>query len=385
MTGERPWGRCGTFFRMFRKALALVVLLAAAAYTLMLALSPLEPMAWSAPGAASAQGPYAANQRLARVEWFAKDLGGPETVAFDGQGNLVTGLANGDVVRLSVDGGTSVLIAKTSGRPLGLQFDHFGNLIVCDGAGGLISIDAQGRREVLATEFEGRPFRLVDDLAIASDHTIYFSDASSRHTIDGFVDDLLEHQLTGRVLAYTPATRALRLVADGLSFANGVALSEDESFLVAAETGAYRLWRIELQGEKKGQKTILTDGLPGFPDNVRFSPSRKGFWVAIGSLRNPMVDSLAQWPTIRRAVGSFPKFLQPKPERRAYVLLVNAKGQPVESLQYESLYSYSPIASAVERDGYLYLSSFAREGLARIRLNDSGEALPARVPATAPK
>jgi dipeptidyl aminopeptidase/acylaminoacyl peptidase len=222
--------------------------------------------------------------------------------------------------------------------------------------------------ETLATEHGGIPFRLVDDLAITKAGVVYFTDASARRSLEDFTLDLLEHQATGRVLQYVPATKKLTRIADGFSFANGIALSPDESFLVVAETGAYRLWRIWLTGEQAGRKELFTDALPGFPDNVRWSPTRKGFWVAIGSPRKPIIDALADWPNVRRVVGSLPRWALPKPARHSYVLLVGLDGQPLESFQHEAPDGYSPIASATEHEGFLYLGSFAREGVARFKL-----------------
>jgi hypothetical protein len=56
----------------------------------------------------------------------------------------------------------------------------------------------------------------------------------------------------------------------------------------------------------------------------------------------------------------------------------------VESLQYDAPDSYSPVASAVERDGWLYLGSFAREGLARLKLPDLPTPQPEGAPDAAP-
>ena len=113
---------------------------------------------------------------------------------------------------------------------------------------------------------------------------------------------------------------------------------------------------------------VPNDRLPGFPDNVRYSPSRHGFWVAIGSPRKPEIDALANLPNVRRSVAALPKGLQPKPARFSYVLLVNETGKPVEPLQHDAPESCSPIACATEHDGWLYLGSFAREANARFKL-----------------
>jgi hypothetical protein len=50
------------------------------------------------------------------------------------------------------------------------------------------------------------------------------------------------------------------------------------------------------------------------------------------------------------------------------VLLVEEQGKPVESFQRDAPDSYSPIACVTEADGYLYLGSYAREGVARFKL-----------------
>ena len=46
------------------------------------------------------------------------------------------------------------------------------------------------------------------------------------------------------MLEYDPNKRTTRVVARGLSFANGIALSADEQWLFVAETGRYRVWKI---------------------------------------------------------------------------------------------------------------------------------------------
>ena len=82
---------------------------------------------------------------------------------------------------------------------------------------------------------------------------MYFSDASGRFapakwggTFEAAVLDILEQASTGRILEYDPATKNTRVVAKGLSFANGVALSRDEQTLFVAETGKYRVWKIKV-------------------------------------------------------------------------------------------------------------------------------------------
>ncbi len=353
---------------VIRKAAAVVLLVLTALLVLGWLVSPVEPVAWTPPPYAPLEGAYAPNDRLQPLEWWAKDLIGPEAITIAPDGSLLAGLNDGRIVKLKVGSDTPEVLADTRGRPLSMEFHPDGRLIICDAHGGLMAMDSTGKLETLATGHAGLPFRFVDDLAITRDGTIYFSDASARNSIERFTEELLEHQTTGRLLKYVPATKELTRIAEGFSFTNGVALSGDESFLVVAETGSYRLWRVWLTGDRAGSKELFTDSLPGFPDNVRWSPSRKGFWVAIGSPRKRELDMLGNWPNVRRIVAALPKALQLKAARHSYVLLVDLEGKPVESFQHEAPDSYSPIACATEHEGYLYLGSFAREGVARFKL-----------------
>ena len=72
------------------------------------------------------------------------------------------------------------IFSNTEGRPLGMAFDLEGNLIVADAIKGLLLIDAGGTVNTLSiqSDSDNVPFRFVDDLDIASDGKIYFSDAS---------------------------------------------------------------------------------------------------------------------------------------------------------------------------------------------------------------
>lgn len=330
----------------------------------------IEPHAWEPPAVAPESPVTALNERLKPVEWLGRGLVGPEALTFDESGQVLTGLLDGRVVRQAPGSDEVEVLTNTKGRPLAVARHPTEGLIICDSTLGLLALRANGRLDTLATEEGGVPFRLVDDLAIAQDGVIFFTDASARRSLDRFTDDLLEHQTTGRVLAFEPSTQQVRKVAGDLNFANGLTFGPDEAYLVVTETGAYRLWRLWLKGPKAGTKELFTDSLPGFPDNLRYSASRRVFWVAIGSPRKPELDALAGWPLVRKLVSRLPSALQPAPDRHAYVVAVDEDGRLVQSLQYRAPDSYSPISSVVEHQGALYLGSFAREGYGRLILGE---------------
>ncbi len=55
---------------------------------------------------------------------------------------------------------------------------------------------------------------------------------------------------TGRLLSYSPQTGKTQEVVGGIFYANGVALSKDEDFVLLVESAALRVLRIWLKGPK---------------------------------------------------------------------------------------------------------------------------------------
>src|SRR4030095_8988040 len=175
---------------------------------------------------------------------------GPEDVALDASGGVYTVFDDGRIMRLQADGAKPEVFSNTHGRPLGFAFDSSGNLIVADAIKGLLSIARDGSVSVLTTGADGVPFGCTNDLDIAADGTIYFTDASSKFPLYNFTDDIIDHGPNGRLLAYDPRTKTTRTILSHLCFANGVGVAPDQSFVLVVETGKYRVHRIWLQEER---------------------------------------------------------------------------------------------------------------------------------------
>ena len=355
-----------------RVLLVLLALLGALALYLLLWPVPIEPEAWTPPQAPKLEGVYAANNLLSGVERLPAGAGHkPEGVAIDGQGRIYSGMEDGQIVRWLPGGGAPEVFATTGGRPLGMDFDRDGNLLVADANKGLLAINPQGAITVLSTEAGGVPFRCTNDLDVAADGTIYFTDASSRFPLRVYKQDLFEHRPNGRLLAYEPATKRTRIVLDKLYFANGVAVSPDQSFVLVVETGKYRVHRVWLSGEKKNLTEIFIDNLPGFPDNISSNGNDK-FWLALVTPRSPLLDKLLPRPFLRKVVLRLPEFLQPAPQRYGFVLGLNRDGQVVANLQDPSGQAYALISNVLEYQGKLYLGSIGEDSLGRISVPAEG-------------
>ena len=351
-----------------RLLLFLVLIILAVLLYLLLAPVPITPSAWTPPTAPELTGQFQHNSRLAATERLSLGDGfAPEDVALDAQGRIYGGFNDGRIVQLRSDGRQPRLFADTHGTPLGLVFDQTGNLIVADAVKGLLAVTPDGEVKSLSTEADGIPFGCTNDLDVATDGTIYFTDASSKFPLTKFTADLLEHQPNGRLLAFDPKTKSSRTILKDLYFANGVAMSPDQSFLLVVETGVYRVRRVWLKGPKQGLSETFIDNLPGFPDGIS-SNGKDKFWLALVTPRDPVFDKLLPHPFLRKVVARLPKFLQPAPQRYAFVLGLDPDGRVVDNLQDGSATCYAEIANAVERNGVLYFGSIGESAVGRFSL-----------------
>jgi sugar lactone lactonase YvrE len=291
----------------------------------------------------------------------------PEDVALDAAGRIYAGLEDGRIVQLQPDGTNPRVFANTQGRPLGMVFDRAGNLIVADAIKGLLSVDPAGQIQVLATESEGKKFGCLNDLDIGADGTIYFTEASSKYPMSQFTSDILEHQPNGRLMVFNPQTKQPRTLLKGLYFANGVAVSPDQTFVLVAETGKYRVRRLWLKDPKEGMEDTFIDNLPGFPDGISSNGADK-FWLALVTPRQAMFDKSLPYPFLRKMMFRLPKFLQPAPERYSFVIGLDGQGRVVQNLQNGTSDCYAQIANVVERDGKLYFGSIGEDTIGRFTL-----------------
>ena len=351
-----------------RILLVLLLIVAGAVVYLLVAPVPINPAAWTPPEAPALSGQYQQNNKLAPVDRLPLGEGhGPEDVALDRDSRIYAGFDDGRIIQLQANGTEPKIFANTGGRPLGLAFDKDGNLIVADAAKGLVQVDRNGRVTTLVEQVDGARFGCLNDLDIARDGTIYFTEASNKFPMTQFTEDLLEHQPNGRLMAFDPKTHQTSTLLPGIHFANGVAVSPDQNSVLIAETGMYRVLRFWLRGAKAGKSEVFIDNLPGFPDGIS-SNGKDKYWLALVTPRDSFFDRILPHPFIRKMVLRLPKALRPAPKHYSFVLALDVNGKVVSNLQNGAPDCYAEISNVVERDGALYFGSIAENTVGRFRL-----------------
>ncbi len=328
---------------------------------------PIDPVAYLPSKSPGMIGPFVQNQDLVGMEHLVPGIGeAPEDVTRGPDDFFYTGLQDGRIMRFRADGSRVETFVSTGGRPLGMQFDAQGNLIVADAFKGLLSVAPNGAVSILADRVGGKKMLLVDDLDIAADGTIWFSDASQRFDVDDFFLDFLELRPTGRLLSYDPRTGETVVRLENLMFANGVALGPEDAYVLVNETIAARTMRLWLKGAKAGQSDVFLEGLPGYPDNLSYN-GHGIFWLALPLPRDDDLESLFPRPFVRKLLMRLPEFVFGRPPDTLYgwVIGVDTEGEIVHNL-HDPSGGYGAITSVNELEGHLYLGSISMSSVGRL-------------------
>lgn len=293
---------------------------------------------------------------------------GTEDVVVADNGLVYTGTEDGSVFSVRPDGGRVERVGHTGGRPLGLELLPDGRLLVADAREGLLVMElGTGRIERLVDSVDGRRMLFCNNAAVASNGDIWFSDTSTRYGIERWKNEIVENVPTGRLLCRRADGGVVETHLDNLAFANGVALAADESYVVVAETGARRIVRLWLTGDRAGQRELFCDDMSGYPDNVALG-SDGLIWVSIGSPKNLVIEALQHGPmALRKSATRLPEAIQPKPARTVRAMAFDDTGTCVHDVNGDAR-GFHMVTGAREHDGMLWLGSLHEPAVAVVQV-----------------
>uniref|UniRef100_A0A0E0F9E1 2-isopropylmalate synthase n=1 Tax=Oryza meridionalis TaxID=40149 RepID=A0A0E0F9E1_9ORYZ len=276
---------------------------------------------------------------------------GPESIVFDDAGEgPYTSVSDGRILKWlppperrwvehscsvpelldSCRGSKDTKREQECGRPLGLKFNSkTGELYVADAYLGLRVVSpGENVSRPLVPKWTESPFSFSNGVEI--DHetgVIYFTETSTRFQRREFLNIVITGDNTGRLLKYDPKENKVEVLVDGLRFPNGLAMSNDGSYLLLAETttvdglrfpnglamsndGSYLLFAETTTGKilrywiKTPKASTIEEvaQLPGFPDNIKMSP-RGGFWVGLHAKRGKIAEWSISYPWLRKVIA----------------------------------------------------------------------------------
>ena len=179
-------------------------------------------------------------RRKVRTEWADANRPGAMTDCFiegpffDASGNLyIVDIPFGRIFKVSPDRKWS-LVVEYDGWPNGLKISRDGRILVADYRHGIMELDARaGRMQKILTSRNSESFRGCNDLHIAGNGDIYFTDQGQTGL----------HDPTGRVYRLSTSGRLDCLIDTGIS-PNGLVLDPAEAVLFVAMTRDNAVWRM---------------------------------------------------------------------------------------------------------------------------------------------
>ncbi|KAJ8437560.1 hypothetical protein Cgig2_017913 [Carnegiea gigantea] len=210
---------------------------------------------------------------------------------------------------------------------------------------------------IILSHVNGSKLRFADDVIEAKDGSLYFSIASTKYGLHEWYLDVLEARPHGNLLKYDPQTKQTRVLLDNLCFANGVALSTDQDYLLVCESWKFRCLKYWLQGDQKGKIEIFVENLPGAPDNINLAPDGS-FWIALFQVAKHLVATFPRASTLVHGM-----------HKKATVVKVAQNGQVLKRFDDPDGKVISFVTSALEYDGHLYLGSLNANFIGKLPLN----------------
>lgn len=185
-----------------------------------------------------------------------------EGPCFDAEGTLwVTDIPWGRLFKISPSGEVT-LGAEYDGQPNGLKFLKDGRGLIADHHHGLMLLDPiRGKVEPYITRHLLEPFKGCNDLTVAQNGDVYFTDMGQTGL----------HDPTGRLFRLRADNGRLECLLDNIPSPNGLVINKAETMLYLAVTRMNAVWKVPLLPggdiSKVGVFVYLSGGTSG-PDGL---------------------------------------------------------------------------------------------------------------------
>ena len=270
------------------------------------------------------------------------------------------------------------------GRPLGIRVKG-ARLYVADAYFGVFAttLDAEAEKTtwLVRSDAVSPSLRFVNDLDVASDGSIYFTDSSFEHSRRDNRLLVYNNPPAARLLVLRTGTSKPEVIMTGGYFLNGVQLLPDESAVVVVELGRLRLLRCRLPiaPGAKCEPEVFADALPGVPDNIRLSRDGTALLVGCATPAASPFSLLRFLWTHQRAARLLGVLLSRLPRERALAAL--EARVPVGGLVLRLALDGTPVAALHDPAGRVPLISHAHEAAdGSLWLGSASNAFAARVP-----
>jgi gluconolactonase len=188
---------------------------------------------------------------------------------------LFSDIPNDRILRYTDSNGAIDIFRAPSGYANGAARDRAGRLIHChQGLRAVTRTNYDGSIDILADRYQGRRLNSPNDVVVASDGGIWFTDPNYGLLTD-YQGNRAPQENAPAVYRIDPLTGALHLMTEAFTNPNGLCFSPDESLLYIGETGDMfdpdsdhhiAALRITDGGTRLSPPTLFARVQPGYAD-----------------------------------------------------------------------------------------------------------------------
>jgi gluconolactonase len=205
---------------------------------------------------------------------------------------LFSDIPNNRIMRLSEDDNHLSVFRQPSMNSNGNTIDREGRLVTCEHGGRRVTrTELDGSITIIADKYNGKKLNAPNDLAVASNGTIWFTDPG--YGIKGDYEGLMEpfEQEKRNVFRVDPKTGDIKVVVDDFVMPNGITFSPDEKKLYVIDTGLtegpnnpahIRVFDVDIDAGTVSNGKVFADNFsPGFTDGMRCDTDGN-VWCSMG-------------------------------------------------------------------------------------------------------
>ena len=204
---------------------------------------------------------------------------------------------------------------RPSNKCNGMTYDREGNLIVCEHITSTVVKEyPDGKRETIASHYEGRELNSPNDVIVAKDGSIYFTDPNYGRMAGSGLERNKELAYQG-IYRINPGSGELELLSNDFTKPNGLCLSPDEKILYIDDSRFYHIRAFDVRpggsitnGRVFFDNICSRDTKGSSPDGMKcdelgniYVAGHGGIWVIspqaeyIGLIELPEVTSNLNW------------------------------------------------------------------------------------------
>ncbi|WP_137892820.1 SMP-30/gluconolactonase/LRE family protein [Ramlibacter sp. 2FC] len=222
----------------------------------------------------------------------------------DGRFLLWSDIPNDRVMRWDEETGAVSVFRKPSNFANGHARDRQGRLLSCEHGGRRVTrTEYDGAITVLVDRFEGKRLNSPNDLVVASDGAVWFSDPAF-----GISGDYEGHrapaELPTHLYRHDPTTGVTEVACADIASPNGLAFSPDEKSLYVVESRSKprHILAFDVEGGRRlTHKRVLIEAGPGTPDGLRCDEDGN-LWCGWG-MGSPELDGVMVFSPQGQAIG----------------------------------------------------------------------------------